>query len=206
VAVLERDYLGAVAAHVARVDPSPLFADEVRQALRERLLLGERPKIAEYKGSGPLGAWIRVAALRVALNLKAAAGRRQTPQDELAPARHHGAGPADPETRLIKEAAKRQFEAALREALAALPADERSVLRLHLVQRLSIDKIAALHKVHRATAARWLQSARDSIFEGTRRCLRERLGLTPQELDSMTDLVRSQIEISLQARLGASRR
>jgi hypothetical protein len=38
----------------ARVDPRPAFVDEVLQALRVRLLVGETPKIATYAGrAGP---------------------------------------------------------------------------------------------------------------------------------------------------------
>jgi hypothetical protein len=51
-----------VAGFVAKVDDSTQFADEVRQIWRERLLLGESPRTLEYKGAGPLGAWLRVAA------------------------------------------------------------------------------------------------------------------------------------------------
>ncbi len=203
-ALLDAQLLSHVASYVSRIDASPAFADEVRQALRERLLLGAgrpMPLIAEYKGSGPLAAWLRVAAVRTALNLRVASTRRQPPREDVA----EKAAARDPESQIVKEISRRQFEAALRVALAALSVDERNVLRLHLNERLSIDKIAALHGVHRATAARWLQSARASIFEGTRRCLRERLKLTASELDSLTELVRSQLDVSLQSRLASSR-
>jgi RNA polymerase sigma-70 factor (ECF subfamily) len=201
---LDRDYLAQVAQYIARVDPSPLFADEVRQVLRERLLLGDRPKILDYQGMGPLGAWLRVAALRVALNLKAAASRRRTPHDGTARVFHHGVPAENPERQLIKEASRRQFESALRSAISALPPDQRRVLKLHLNERLSIDKIAALHGVHRATAARWLQAARTAIFEGTRGRLRRRLRLTDSDFDRMADSVRSQIDVSLHSQLSRS--
>src|SRR5688572_31992928 len=58
-----------------RVDRNAAFVDEVRQALRIRLLVGEagRVRIDDYMGRGPLRAWLGVAALRIALNLKRAA-------------------------------------------------------------------------------------------------------------------------------------
>jgi hypothetical protein len=43
------------------------MADELRQTLRVRLLAGPSPKIASYKGSGPLSGWVRVVATRIAL-------------------------------------------------------------------------------------------------------------------------------------------
>src|SRR5438876_233997 len=69
----DRAHLAGLAAVVARVDPSPAFTDEVRQRLRTKLFVAEAgaiPKIAEYTGRGPLLSWVRVAALRTALNLK----------------------------------------------------------------------------------------------------------------------------------------
>jgi RNA polymerase sigma-70 factor (ECF subfamily) len=191
---------------VARINSSPVFADEVRQALRQRLLIGEgrAPRIAEYTGRGPLGAWVRVAAVRVALNLRTANKERPSRDGEVA---RRAVGEAlDPEMQVIKEHSRKEFEQALKEALATLAVDERNVLRLHLLDRLSIDKIAALHRVHRATAARWLQGARESILEGTKARLRERLKLTSNEFESLSGLVRSQLEVSLRSQLLRSRR
>ena len=51
-----------------KVTPSQL--DEVRQRLRVKLLAGPNPNITTYRGFGPLGAWVRVAAARVASNLQ----------------------------------------------------------------------------------------------------------------------------------------
>src|SRR5262249_26812555 len=70
VAIFEREYLARVVASAARVNRSPDFVDEVRQRLRERLLVGAAPRIADYNGSGPLAGWVRVAVIRTALNLR----------------------------------------------------------------------------------------------------------------------------------------
>src|SRR5581483_4498624 len=72
-AALDRAVLLRVPAFICRVSTDAAFADEVRQQLRERLLVappGGAPKIAEYGGAGALHAWVRVAALRTALNLR----------------------------------------------------------------------------------------------------------------------------------------
>ena len=52
---------------MARIDSSSQFVDEVKQGLRERLLVGPPPRIAEYSGSGPLGGWLRVVSVRLAI-------------------------------------------------------------------------------------------------------------------------------------------
>src|SRR5215470_12386288 len=64
---LDRLIAPDVAAAAHRVDREPTFADEVRQALRVRLLVadGGRVRIDDYVGRGPLRGWAAVAALRV---------------------------------------------------------------------------------------------------------------------------------------------
>ena len=45
----------------------------MRQRLRERLFVGsdgEPARLASYSGRGPLGTWVRIAAIRLALNLR----------------------------------------------------------------------------------------------------------------------------------------
>ena len=44
-------------------------AEEVLQALRAHVLVGDAPKLADYDGRGPLAAWVRVAAVRAASNV-----------------------------------------------------------------------------------------------------------------------------------------
>jgi RNA polymerase sigma-70 factor (ECF subfamily) len=79
----------------------------------------------------------------------------------------------------------------------------RAVLRMSFVDEVSIDEIAAVYAVHRATAARWIQRACDNVFAATRELLAERLALSSTELDRMTALVQSQLEVSLSQLLPA---
>jgi RNA polymerase sigma-70 factor, ECF subfamily len=177
IAAFERAVLSEVGHFIARIDASPQFADEVRQALRERLLVaraGAPPRIADYTGRGPLGAWVRVVAVRVAIDL------RRDADDH----RHLSTTQAD-------------YEAAMREALAALDAKERNLLRMHVVDGLTVDRIGLAYRVHRATAARWVQAVRQKLLDDIYRRLGERLHLSPAELDSLTALVQSQLRVSL---------
>src|SRR5260221_13201890 len=70
---LEAGVLSKVPAFLAGIDTSADFVDEVRQALREHLLVareGRAPCIADYTGRGALAHWVRVSAQRIALNLR----------------------------------------------------------------------------------------------------------------------------------------
>src|SRR5688572_22096680 len=60
VAQFERAFLATVPRQLGRVALTTHEEDELRQQLRVKLLVGPHPKILEYKGSGPLGAWVRV--------------------------------------------------------------------------------------------------------------------------------------------------
>src|SRR4051812_18583894 len=69
----DRAHLAQVGAHIARLTPTPAFVDEVRQEVRDKLYVGRdgaAPKIAEYDGRGALASWVRVIAIRAAIDLR----------------------------------------------------------------------------------------------------------------------------------------
>ena len=68
--IFEETTMVRAKAAVCRIDRRPEFVDEVLQRLRERLLVGDAAKIRRYRGQGSLIAWVTVAAVRVALNLR----------------------------------------------------------------------------------------------------------------------------------------
>lgn len=175
-----------------------LQPDELRQVLWEKLFVGRPgalPKIADYSGRGPLGAWVRVAAVRTSLNLREQ-GVREVPVEVERPVFSNIPTP-DPEVAFLKARYRAEFKEALEAAMAELPSDQRNVLRLYFLDGLSIDRIGAVYGVHRATAARWVQKGRELLLAGTCRLLSERLQVSAPELESILDLVRSQLDVSL---------
>ncbi len=182
------------------------WADEVAQRLRARLLVGPdaegagEPRLRKYRGAGPLQAWLRVAALRIGVDMQRERRREQTLEEHVLAGQVALGG--DPELRYLEGHYRAQFAEALGDALDALTDRERRVLKLRILDGLNIDGIGALHGVHRATAARWLQGAHERLGDEVRRRLRERLKVKPEELDSILRLVRSKLDLSLQRRLG----
>jgi len=170
---------------------------DVQQTLRARLLVGqgEGPSIAAYEGRGKLLSWVLVAALREAVRLRGKLAREPAVEDEalFALADRGDRQAAAPEKERYREA----FRAAFRAALADLEPRERNLLRLHVIDEISIDEIGALHGVHRATAARWVESAREAVSLATRRELARALGIDPFEASELMQWVRSRIELSL---------
>jgi RNA polymerase sigma-70 factor (ECF subfamily) len=169
--------------------------DNARQGLHASLLVGERePGLARYAGRGDLRGFLRIAAVRALLRLK---GRRErevgvNPDllEALAPA-------TDPELERLKQAYRQDFAACFREALAELPPRDRTLLRLNVLEKMSIDKLGVLFGVHRATAARWLERVKAELGTRTEELLAERLGVEAAEVESIIRLVRSQVDVSL---------
>ena len=197
----ERELLASARGAVSAIDSNGAFVDEAMQRLRASLFVGEEtgPRLAMYAARGPLRAWVGVAAARTALMIR----RSQVRAREVSTSDDEWAGALalistnNPELELLKRQYAEAFAAALRDAVAALEPRQRAVLRMSFVDGLSIDEIGAVYAVHRATAARWIQRACDSLFETTRDLLAKRLSLSATELDRMTSLVRSQLDVSL---------
>src|SRR5439155_10618188 len=148
-------------------------------------------------GTGPLAGWLRVVALRTAVDLKRKGWREVPVEDGLArfaaPARspHH-------------ELARKQHAAALREALsgavAAQPSRMRTLLRYYYMDNVGVEQLGKLYRVHASTVSRWLSSTRDAILEDTRHRLATALALGESDVESMLDLSGS-LEVSLDSLL-----
>ncbi len=196
---LERTFLVHVPRMVAKMDTSGQLGEDVRQTLRERLLLardGSLPRISTYHGRGTLLAWLRVATSRVAINLlNERKGRAEVTFDDADGFAVHVDG--DLELELIKSSYREQFEAAVRDALGALPRRDRNLLRLHLVGGVSTHKLGAMFQVDQSTIVRNLAAARQSVRDATRARLSERLRMDVAEVDSLAGLMLSRLDLSL---------
>ena len=94
---------------------------------------------------------------------------------------------------------KTTFEDAMRSALAAMSSRERNLLRYHFVERLSIDRLAELYKVHRATAARWIVRAQQHLAEETRARFAAQIPVAADSMPRLLAMVRSKLDLSLSA-------
>jgi RNA polymerase sigma-70 factor (ECF subfamily) len=215
---LARRYLVRVPEYVARVDRSPAFADEIRQRLAVRLSGSDATgsaKIALYTGRGALAAWIRVAAIREAQHAKRGGRRQASPEEAMQVA----APGDDPEIRLVKKKYAADFRKAFEDVLRTLSSDERNVLKLHYLDGLTIDEVGKAYRVSRATAARWLASARENIVQRVRESLGARLDARLSDTarmkssarnapspESMLAFVRSQLDLSLRRHFDDSKK
>jgi RNA polymerase sigma-70 factor (ECF subfamily) len=194
----ESRFLPEVDAAVARLRLPPTGLDEVRQLLRQRMLVGSADapaRLAAYPGTGPLSGWVRAAALWLALDWqRQRSGQAQAEDADLSVLMAPG---DDPELAYLKTTYRAEFNASFAAALAALEPRQRNFLRLKYLDGLSIDQLGALYGVHRSTAARWVVGAQEALLQETRRLLTERLRLTRSQLDSVLRLISSQLDVSL---------
>jgi RNA polymerase sigma-70 factor (ECF subfamily) len=195
----ERACGSVIARAVTAAGASPAEAADLGQVVRQRLLVapasGGPPRIATYSARGSLAAWVRVVATRETARLLPVARRELAAgDDELA-----GLIATDdsPELGYIKRLYRSEFKLAFAAAVEALEDRERLLLRQHALDGLGIDQLSALHGVHRATAARWLEAAREAVLAGTQKELVARLGISRTELASIVRLIRSQLDVSL---------
>jgi RNA polymerase sigma-70 factor (ECF subfamily) len=177
---LDRTLIRHAAKIIARIDPSADFVDEISQRLRQRLFLGQRPRIGEYRGLGPLANWVNVAAYRVALNALRGRGR---------PAAAPLPVPViTPEGALIDDQHGRALKLAVLEALDDLDPAHRELVKLHYLNGLSLVDIGRRLGVDRSTASRRLALARRALVDEVRR----RVALSIP--DTSADSIRAWIE------------
>ena len=181
------------------IDPSPDAIDEVLQLLREKLLVPREGacRLESYSGHGPLGAWLRVSALRTALSERRRARPELALDDELAEILDLA---PNAEVRVLAQELGSDLRAALRAAVAAQPARTRALLRLYYADDRGVEDIGRVYHVHASTVSRWLAKARADVLAQTRAELIARLATTPSQIDSLLGHAVS-LEISLESLL-----
>jgi RNA polymerase sigma-70 factor (ECF subfamily) len=193
--LFEDHFLSQIPRYVSRFRFAPDLMDEVLQRVRLKQLFGEHPGVSRYRGRGPLGAWIRATAVRVAFDVATQAGKPtsdwQTELFDVWKAFDDG-----PEAQAIKDSYRERLSAALQDSLAALGPRDKTLLRLHVVDQLSIDVIGRIYRVHRATVARWLVAIRAQVFNDLRTRAALYWGVSTNDLRSLVRILGDEIHMS----------
>jgi RNA polymerase sigma-70 factor (ECF subfamily) len=189
----DKNYLSQLGRHVARLRLLPQQIDELAQHLREKLLIGPRPRLAEYSGKSKLNVWLRVVSVRAAIDLLRARAERPNDHepDDLP------ASVTSPETQALRTRYKPRFKQALADALEAIPDAQRRLLRLHFVDGMNMEAIGRQLGVNRSTVMRRLDACTDALWAGLRERLGNEMGVDSGELNSLGELLRSDLELSL---------
>ncbi len=194
-AVFRNEYLSQVDRFLARKDALQGFSDEVKQVLSERLLVGTGealPEIGGYSGRGPLAAWLRVAAVRAAIALRAVESKNVSLVKELNALAIPTAAP-DPELSLLRTQCSREFREAFAAALSELTPQESSIIKLHFLEGVTAEALAALYHVSKRTLFRTIENVRRKILKSVRSHLARQLDLPKHELQSVMRAVQTDL-------------
>lgn len=153
------------------------------------------PRLSRYLGRGPLGGWLRVTAAHRAVSFLRRQ-RRTVSADDDALLGSLEAPSEVPELAALKSRYRGVVSQAFKAAIAGLEVRERNLLRQHYLDQLTLEELAALYRVHRATAARWLANARVSLLEQTRTRVGEALNIPRADVDSLMRVVQSRLDLS----------
>jgi RNA polymerase sigma-70 factor (ECF subfamily) len=200
IAIFERQIIEPVRPSVEHAcRDGKVSAEDVMQSTREKLLVGDGsgdlPKLAQYTGRGSLVGWVRVVAVREALQDRRKSTRERIRDDA---ALLEGGPPAvSMELALLRQRYEGSFRSAVQQALRRLTAEQRSLLRFHTRDGLTIDQLAPMLGVHRATVARRIERARADALEHTREFLREQHGLSESEARSLCTALGGEVDVSI---------
>ncbi len=195
-AAFEQTQLPRLDKALAAAGLEPASIEEVKQRVREHVLMGKReqpPKIAGYGGQGSLASWLKAIAVREGLRRQRRGASQAAPRDVELIQR----GALSPELAFIQDRHRTQVEEAFRAALALLSPRERNILRMFVIDGVSAERIGLFYRVHRSSAARWIADARQKLIDEIRRRLMDQLQLRRSEVESLIGLVRSRLDVSL---------
>jgi RNA polymerase sigma-70 factor (ECF subfamily) len=196
ISTFERTILAPLDKRLARI-VGDAAVHEVKQRLRETLLMakpGSTAGIAQYRGRGPLRAWVRVAAVRVALKVRAEQTRNKGEDPDL-----DILGPdVDPVLQMVRERYASEFRTAFELALQTLEPGDRRLLRQQFVDGLGTEALAELYRVHRVTMFRRLVRIRTELLAATRSELASRSRLKNSELDSVIHALKDRVDLTLE--------
>ncbi len=193
-AAFDRAYLDVVPVALAGMRLPTATIEDVRAIVRDKLLADG--KLLAYAGQGRLRGLVQVTATRTAIDRI----RRESREVEL-PTRL--VAPGDVELSLIKAQYRDAFVAGFAEAVEQLAQRDRNLMNLHFLGGVTLERLAQMYDVHRATVVRWIAAAREAIFAGTRAHVAKTLGAPAEELDEMFALVQSRVELSMERLLAS---
>jgi RNA polymerase sigma-70 factor, ECF subfamily len=202
IATLEKHQLSELRTWLKRTNS---VVDEVCQSVRIQLLVGMTPagpRLATYRGTSSLQHWIRVVASRLLPPGKPPSGNGSPPASLLSALENIPFQGPDSEIELIKRRAMDAFRQALSKALDGLPEEPRRLLRLYYIDHLTTIELGRIIGKDQSTASRKLALARETVYEETKRLLKEDLRLASKEFDSFVAAIQSNLDVSLSHFLG----
>jgi RNA polymerase sigma-70 factor (ECF subfamily) len=197
---IESQYLSAARAALLRLRVSTVEIEDLLSELRRRLveMQDQSSQRRGYSGRGSLKGWLVLCAVREAEARKYST-RREQPIEQAWP--EIPGVMSHPDTHVLLQRYKADFQSAFRDAVTQLTPRERNLLRYCYLDRLTGEQIARLYRVHRATAARWVTHAQEQLAEHVRVRFLARVGVHAESMEQIVAEIQSQLSLSLGALL-----
>jgi len=177
--VLDVEHLQKVRRSLKKMNVDAALEDELMSWLRFELFDGQ---LATYEGKGDLTGFLRAIAAHEALK-RLQKQKKEVPSDEAPDVPMPNA-----ELAVMKGAYGKAFTTALETSFRSLELSERNLLRQYFLDGLSIDALAKVHSIHRATAARRVGAARERLTERVRTALINSLQVSDESVNAIITL------------------
>lgn len=189
----ERQYGPALDRLALLFSTSTVTANDARQELLIRLFGGRKGRASgfrTYRGMSSLEGWLRVAMRRIVIDLHRSAAWRPLPGGDLNLEMNllPDTTPTA-EVRLVESRTARALVLLVREAVAALPAEDREILLRFRRDCCTYEELGRALGVHTSTAHRRLQRVEENLCRSVLRAARERLALDPRDVYRVRDVM-----------------
>ena len=190
IASFERDYMTSLVQSLSELDASQEELIDVQMELRHELLVGDQerePRIAAYAGRSPLKRWLGVLAIKSLNGLRTREAK--TVSTAFVNDRRLASSSIDPELSMISAQARSDLELSLRSAFNYEAVFERSLIKLDVIEILSVDELRRIRRAHRATVAVCLEALQRQLLVDMLDALQPRVQLDRADIQSLIALV-----------------
>jgi RNA polymerase sigma-70 factor (ECF subfamily) len=167
--------------------------EELEAELSEQMLVGPSAGLRNFRATGPLAAWVGVAAARKVVAFLKRSARGTEFSDAML---WSDLGQAGAELSQFRDGLNLQLSACFAAAIRGLERKQRLLLRQHHLDGVGLQGLAAIYDVHRATIVRWLAGARASLLENLRNEIAQKLQVQRLDVDSLVRAVDRRFEVS----------
>lgn len=192
-----RDYFGFIRGFARRFLPDHEAKDLADQVIAD---LWSRRKLGRFEGRSTLRTWLGAVVAHAALNAGKAL-RRTLPSDGDELRDRLGAGLSSASDAAAEDAAER-LRRIVEEAIAALPPEDKLLLRLYYEQGLTLDEMSFALRVSKAALSRRLKRTREALRDSIELLSQRSAGVAADLLRTGLDL--SRVELDLGVLLGES--
>lgn len=174
--------------------------DDVEAAVVERLIVNK--KVSQYRGAASLTSWLRVITVRTAFELFPPTQEPHAQEFESMVFSNLNVSQKSADSRVLQNQVGETLSSAMSSAALALTAKERTLLRLHFLEGMTLDELARTYNSHSSTVSRWLADAKEHFLTVVRDEIGKRTGMGRLAVDSLVRTMHGKLDISLRTALG----